>query len=189
MKAFDLDRARVSVLIREVAQHDRAAFEELYDRTSAKLFGILVRMLDDRAEAEDALQDVYFKIWRGASRYADGKASPMSWLIAIARNHGVDRLRRRASAAGQVTGPDDDAAAAAPSDSPNPEQVAMSRSDGMQIAECLALLEARRAAAVRAAYLDGASYQQLADRFNVPLNTMRTWLRRSLLKLRECLSQ
>jgi RNA polymerase sigma-70 factor (ECF subfamily) len=189
MTVLDLDRARVSTLLGDIAARDRAAFEELYDRTSGKLFGVLVRMLGDRAEAEDALQEVYFKVWRSAGRYVAGQASPMSWLIAIARNHAVDRLRRRTSAASQITGSDDDAAAAVASEDPSPEDAVMSRSDAMRIGECLGQLEERRAASVRAVYLDGASYQQLADRFDVPLNTMRTWLRRSLLKLRECLSE
>ena len=187
MSTIELDRARVAALIGEVARRDRAAFGELYDRTSAKLYGVLLRMLRDRAEADDALQEVYIKIWRGAPRFAAGRASPMSWLIAIARNHAVDRLRSRAAAQARATG--EEAAHELPHDGPTPEEMTVRRSEAARIDDCLDRLEERRAQAVRGAYLDGESYKELAARFDVPLNTMRTWLRRSLLKLRECLSE
>ena len=189
MSTIELDRARVAALIGEVARRDRAAFGELYDRTSAKLYGVLLRMLRDRAEADDALQEVYIKIWRGAPRFVDGRASPMSWLIAIARNHAVDRIRSREAAAAATDGVAREARIAPPTGGPTPEDLAIRRSERVRIDDCLDRLAEDRAAAVRGAYLDGRSYADLADTFGVPLNTMRTWLRRSLLKLRECLSE
>ncbi|MGG7565150.1 sigma-70 family RNA polymerase sigma factor [Rhodovulum sp. DZ06] len=183
----DLDRARVAELIGEVARRDRGAFAELYDRTSAKLFGVLLRMLQDRAEAEDALQEVFIKVWRGAPRFAAGKASPMSWLIAIARNHAVDRLRARNAALARDER--EEAAEQVPHRGPTPEDLSVGRSESARIAECLARLDAARAKAVKGAYLDGLSYKELAAAFEVPLNTMRTWLRRSLISLRECMAE
>lgn len=187
MTSIEIRRNEVAALIGQVAERDRDAFCALYDRTSAKLFGVLLRMLGDRAEAEDALQEVYIKVWRGAPRFARGRASPMSWLIAIARNHAVDRLRSRAAALRQADG--DAEAEAVPDDGPTPEDMAVRASETARMDACLDQLEAQRADAVRGAYLNGDSYQELAERFEVPLNTMRTWLRRSLLKLRECLTQ
>jgi len=174
----------ISTLIAQVALGDRQAFDDLYVHTSARLFGVSLRLLKDRHEAEDALQEVYVRIWQRADRYATSDASAMSWLIAIARNHAIDRLRARKPASAPV-----DAAVDVADGRPTPEGDAVAGSERRRIDHCLQRLEEARSAAVRGAYLDGYSYQELADRFEVPLNTMRTWLRRSLLRLRECLEE
>ena len=171
-------------LIGRVALRDRAAFGALYDATSAKLFGICLRVLRDRGEAEDALQDVYVRVWQNSGRYAADGRSPMSWLATIARNRAIDRLRAR-----RELGDGLDAAELVPDRGPTPESVALARSEVGRIGLCLGELPPDRAAAVRGAYLDGATYQELADRHGVPLNTMRTWLRRSLQTVRDCLSR
>lgn len=176
------DREEIEALIARVALGDRAAFRSLYGATSAKLHGLLIRILRDEAEAEDVLQDVYVKIWHNAGRYAANGLSPMTWLITIARNAGIDRLRARPRAAADA--PMDPADPA-----PGPEAAAIAAGEARRIAACLGELEPERAAAVRGAYLDGLSYEALAARHGVPLNTMRTWLRRSLIRLKECLSR
>lgn len=175
--------AEIAELLSRIALRDRTAFKTLYERTSAKLFGVTLRILKDRAEAEEALQEVYVKIWRRADRYRQGSYSPISWLVAIARNHALDIVRARRPASDDI-----DTVFDLASPDPNPEQSAVSTSERGRIDDCLGELETDRADAVRGAYLDGYSYQELADRFEVPLNTMRTWLRRSLLKLKDCLS-
>ena len=162
---------------------DRAAFRDLYGRTSAKLFGVCLRILRDRTEAEEALQEVYVKVWQRADRYVASNYSPISWLVAVARNHCLDMLRAR-----KPLGEDIDRALDVADSGPDPEQAAVAGGERSRIDSCLGQLEADKADAVRGAYLDGYSYEELAERHNVPLNTMRTWLRRSLLKLRECLS-
>ena len=167
-----------------VAQGDRAAFGALYRHSSAKLFGLTLRILKDRGEAEEALQEIYVKVWHGAGRYRANGYSPMTWLITVARNHAIDRLRRRRGADALLDEATDLADAR-----PGPEAQAVARSERGRIEACLDELDARRAEAVRRAYLDGETYADLAARFAVPLNTMRTWLRRSLLKLRECLER
>jgi RNA polymerase sigma-70 factor (ECF subfamily) len=173
----------IAELIARTALRDRRAFRVLYARTSAKLFGVTLRILRDRSEAEEALQEVYVKIWQRAEGYIPGQFSPMSWLIAIARNQAIDRLRTRRPLPIDLA-----AIAEVPDDGRTPEQAAMAAGERARIESCLDRLEADRATAVRAAYLDGFSYEELADRYRVPLNTMRTWLRRSLIKLRECLA-
>ncbi|MFZ1816236.1 MAG: sigma-70 family RNA polymerase sigma factor [Rhizobiaceae bacterium] len=174
----------ITVLIGRVAMRDRDAFRDLYSRTSAKLFGVCLRVLKDRAEAEDALQEIYLKIWHNASRFGPSRYSPISWLVAVARNHAIDRLRAR-----KPQGADFDTAYEVADDRPDPEQAAVNRSGERQIGDCLEELDNARQEAVRGAYLDGLSYQELAERHAVPLNTMRTWLRRSLMKLKECLEK
>lgn len=177
-------RNEIEQLIARTALRDQAAFSALYDATSAKLFGICLRILRDRAEAEDTLQDVYVRIWNKADSYAVTGHSPMTWLITVARNLAIDRYRlRKDKGAGM------DAAAQVADAAPGPEAQVIASSERRQIEKCLDELEPDRAGAVKSAYLEGDTYQQLADRYGVPLNTMRTWLRRSLISLRECLSR
>ena len=176
--------ADIAALLSRIALGERAAFDALYSQTSAKLFGVLLRLLKDRNEAQDALQDVYVKIWQRADRYAVSDASAMSWLIAIARNHAIDRIRARKPISEDIN----DEKLQIPDQGQTPEAAAINQSQRRQIDHCLDQLEDAKANAVRLAYLDGFSYQELADRYEIPLNTMRTWLRRSLLKLKECLS-
>lgn len=180
---MDSAAADIAGLIARTALRDRAAFANLYGRTSAKLFGVCLRILKDRSEAEEALQEVYVKVWQRADRYVQSGFSPISWLVAVARNHCLDILRAR-----KPQGEDIDLALEVADSGPNPEQAAVAGSERSRIDACLGQLETDRADAVRGAYLDGYSYEELAARFSVPLNTMRTWLRRSLIKLRECLS-
>ena len=175
---------QIEKLIAKVGLGDRSSFQELYRHTSAKLFGVCLRVLKDRAEAEDALQEVYVKIWQNASSFAANQYSPMSWLVVIARNHSIDRIRARKPEANDIDEAYDLSDAA-----PDPEASAIAASTRRQIDSCLQELEEDKADAVRSAYLEGYSYQELADRHEVPLNTMRTWLRRSLIKLRECLER
>ncbi|MCB1491526.1 MAG: sigma-70 family RNA polymerase sigma factor [Rhodobiaceae bacterium] len=178
------DDQDISSLISRVALGDRAAFRALYKATSAKLFGVILRILKDRAESEDSLQEVYVKVWRNAGRFSADGASPMAWLIAIARNQAIDRIRARRPEAVDV-----DMASELPDDRPDPERQTIAASERRRIELCLEQLDPARADAVRGAYLEGYSYQDLADRHAIPINTMRTWLRRSLAALRECLSR
>jgi RNA polymerase sigma-70 factor, ECF subfamily len=175
----------VADLLQRVATGDRAAFRDIYATTSAKLFGVALRILGTRAEAEDALQEVYTRVWLHARRFDPARGAGMTWLIAIARNHAIDRLRARPEAA---TG-EQDALDAIADDRPGVLERILAAGDARRIADCFAMLDPDRAAAVQGAYLRGLSYQALADRHGVPLNTLRTWLRRSLLKLKECMER
>lgn len=181
---FSMTIDDISPLIGRVSLRDRAAFSQLYQKTSPKLFAICIRILRDRAEAEEALQEIYIKIWQRADRYATGETSPMAWLSAIARNHAIDMIRARKPVANTI-----DEAYDLADPSPDPEKSALNSAEGRRIETCMEQLDKERADAVRKAYVEGLSYQELAELFNVPLNTMRTWLRRSLLKLRECMDQ
>jgi RNA polymerase sigma-70 factor (ECF subfamily) len=174
----------ISKLIVRTSMKDRAAFDLLYRQTSAKLFGVCLRVLRDRGDAEEALQEVFVKIWTKADRFEVSDLSPISWLVAIARNHAIDRIRARRGPSADI-----DTVLDVADPTPGPEAMAVAGGEAERIHHCLDELEKDRAAAVRGAYLNGESYAELAERFKVPLNTMRTWLRRSLLKLRECLER
>jgi RNA polymerase sigma-70 factor, ECF subfamily len=173
----------IADLILQCAAQDRAAFRTLYRDSSAKLMGVLLRILGERSEAEDALQEVYTRVWTRAGRYDAAKGRGMTWLIAIARNLAIDRLRTRPAAMSE------DGLDTVQDSTPRAETRLIAEGEARRITDCFATLEPDRADAVRGAYLSGLSYTDLAARHAVPLNTMRTWLRRSLLKLKECLEQ
>jgi RNA polymerase sigma-70 factor (ECF subfamily) len=174
----------ISKLILRISLKDRSAFDELYRATSGKLFGVCLRVLNDRAEAEETLQEVFVNVWTKADRFAVSDLSPISWLVAVARNRAIDRIRARKQPAVDI-----DAALDISDPAPSPEELAVAGGERERIFSCLDELEQDRAAAVQSAYLNGDSYAELAERHGVPLNTMRTWLRRSLSKLRECLER
>lgn len=152
-------------------------------------------MLRDSNEVEDALQDVYVRVWQRAVQFDAARGAGMGWLIAIARNVALDRLRARPEARGLTRATaqpgvyGDDPMDRLPADGPDAEGQMLARAEVQRVIACFDELEADRAAAVRGAYLLGLSYQELAERHAVPLNTMRTWLRRSLLRLKECLDR
>ncbi len=182
-------------MLHGVARQDRAAFREVYRHSAPKLAGVLTRMLGDKAEVEDALQEVFIRVWQRAAQFDAARGAPMGWLITIARNAALDRLRARPQARGvsfaapRRDQPDADPLDDVPAPGPGPEAAVLAGSDARRIMDCFDELDADRAAAVRGAYLQGMSYQQLAERYAVPLNTIRTWLRRSLLRLKECLDR
>lgn len=182
----DARRTELEQLISRVALGDRRAFDALYDATSAKLHAVCLSILRDRPEAEETLQEVYIRVWQGAARYAANGLSPMTWLITIARNRAIDRLRSRS--ARPATAPEDAAAGIASPD-PTPESAAILAQERRMLHECLAQLADAQAGAVRAVYLEGVTYADLAQREGMPINTVRSWLRRSLLRLKDCVSQ
>lgn len=177
-------RQDIETYLFRIAQQDRAAHADLYQATSAKLFSVVLRVLSDTTDAEDALHDTYVKIWRFADRYTSSGHSPMTWLITIARNTAIDRLRAR-----RVAEPYDDHAEFLADHGPTPEQAAVAGGERAQLHGCLDELPVDRRRAVTGAYLDGRTYAELAVEAAIPINTMRTWLRRSLIRLRECLEQ
>ena len=174
----------IADLLHQIAAQDRAAFRQLYSLSSAKLMGVLLRILGNRSESEDALQEVYTRVWLKAGRFDAAKGRGMTWLISLSRNLAIDRLRQHVDHVH-----DDDTMDAIPDPSPQVETRLIASGEALRINDCFARLEPDRAAALRGAYLRGESYADLALRHAVPLNTMRTWLRRSLLALKECMGQ
>lgn len=182
----DARRLQLEEMIARTGQGDREAFGALYDATSPKLHAICLSVLKNRPEAEETLQEVYIKIWQNAERYSSNGLSPMTWLITIARNRAIDRLRARS--ARPATTPAETAARIA-SPEPGPEAATIRAQQRRLLDECMSQLADPQAGAVRAVYLEGASYADLAAREGLPINTVRSWLRRSLLRLRDCVNQ
>lgn len=169
----------------QIASGDRGALRQLYEATSAKLFGVCLRILSDRDESEDVLQEVYLTVWRRADRFDAGRASVMTWISTIARNRAIDRLRARGplARAEDIDGLElaDDAASA--------EALVAAGQSQDALARCLGELEPRTASVIRTAFLEGVTYEALAARLDTPLGTVKSWIRRGLLKLRGCLER
>lgn len=172
-------------LLFRIAAQDRAAFAAFYSAASPKLFAVLIRILGTQHEAEDALQEVFTRIWLRAGHFSAEKGSAMSWAIAIARNHAIDILRARKPAQAS----DEDALLHAADPAPRAEQRLEAQGEAGRIFDCMGQLDPAVSAALRGAYLSGKSYSDLALAANVPLNTMRTWLRRGLISLKDCMNQ
>jgi len=179
-------RDALSEALKRAGRGDKAAVESIYGATSAKLFGICLRILNDRQEAEDVLQEVYVSVWRRAGTFDPARASPITWLATLARNRSIDRLRALRRTAGF-----EPVEAAAEIADPSPDALAslQSSDEARRLAGCIGELEERTASAIRAAFFGGLAYSQLAERSSVPLGTMKSWIRRGLMKLKECLER
>ena len=182
---MDARRSQIVALLARVGAGDRGALRDLYDRTSAKLFGVCLRICADKDGAQDVLQEVYIAVWNRAAAYDPERSSPITWLATIARNRAIDWQRARhhvddalpLDAAAKVR---DDAISA-------PDRIDDTR-ESARLHACLDTLETRTSAAIREAYFAGFSYAELAARQAVPLGTMKSWIRRGLERLRKCLS-
>ena len=182
----DLDsarRARLADALVRCGKGDRSAFEAVYKATSAKLFGVCLRIFPDRNEAEEALQDAYLTIWNKAASFEAGRASPISWLVAVTRNRAIDRLRARGKAG--LASLDEAAEIADPA--PLADARLLASSEDRVLHGCIEGLERRDAHFIRCAFIGGATYADLAEREGEPLGTVKSRIRRALLKLRGCM--
>jgi RNA polymerase sigma-70 factor (ECF subfamily) len=176
-------RADLANLLAAIGNGDQAAFERLYVLTRAKLYGIVLRILRRGDLAEEVLQDTYLKVWRNAREFDPQRASPITWMVAIARNRAIDLVRRKSEASIE----DEPAALEILAESPAPLAAREMTEELRRLLGCLGALEDDRRRMVLLAYYNGLSREELAVRFERPVNTIKTWLRRSLIEIRECL--
>ncbi|HEV2078587.1 MAG TPA: sigma-70 family RNA polymerase sigma factor [Allosphingosinicella sp.] len=169
-----------------MGEGDRSAFAQVYQRTSAKLFGICLRILGNRNEAEEALQEAYINVWQKAEGFDAARSSPITWLATLARNKAIDRLRARGSRPSEPLGAD---ALEVPDPSAPADDRLEQAEEGRALARCMSELEDKQAGAIRRAFFGGATYAELATHEGVPLGTMKSWVRRGLLRLKECLQR
>jgi len=178
------DPSGLDQLLIEVAEGSRNAFESLYREASSRLFAICLRMLPDRAEAEDALQEVFTTIWHKAHQFDPQRASAKAWLAMIARNKAIDRLR---ASPGRGHNAPIEAAEDVADTGPSPLQSAERGDESARLEQCLRQLDDRRRSLIRAAFFEGSTYEELAERIASPLGSVKSWIRRGLLQLRGCL--
>jgi len=179
----DTARAELVQALVDTGNDDREAFERLYRLTSAKLFGICLRICEDRPAAEDVLQDVYATVWRRAGAFDPGRASPITWLATIARNRAIDWRRAR----GPIGWAPVDTTETVADSTPDAREAMLADELERQLIRCMDELEAEANSAIRQAFFGGLTYAELADRRGVPLGTMKSWIRRGLLRLKGCL--
>ena len=173
-------------LLVEVARGDRDAFERLYRATSSRLFSICLRLLPDRAEAEDVLQEVFTSIWHKAEQFDPDRASAMAWMAMVARNRAIDRLR---SPSHVVRTTAIELGEELPDGGATPADEAEAHTDRERLQRCLQRLDERRRGLIRTAFFEGATYEELARRSGAPLGSVKSWIRRGLMQLRTCLEQ
>jgi RNA polymerase sigma-70 factor (ECF subfamily) len=178
-----LTPAELVWLIAAVAKGDEAAFERLYAATRAKLYGVVLRILRRADLADEVMQDAYLRIWRSAGEFDPNRATPITWMVAIARNRALDVVRKKGEASIEDEAPATEAASEEPTPLARHEMTDQLR----RLLACLGDLEEERRRLVLLAYYSGWSREQLAEKFETPANTVKTWLRRSLLQIRECL--
>jgi RNA polymerase sigma-70 factor (ECF subfamily) len=178
-----LTPAELVWLMAGVARGDQAAFERLYVATRAKLFGVVLRILRRTDLAEEVIQETYLKIWNNAGSFDAKLATPITWMVAIARNRALDVVRRKS----EVSIEDEPEAMETAGEEPNPLARQEMTDELKRLLGCLGQLDEERRRLVLLAYYGGWSREQLAVKFDRPANTIKTWLRRSLLEIRECL--
>lgn len=178
------DRDALTGLLRRVGTRDEEAFAELYRRTSPRLFGLCLRLMGDRDDAEETLQECFVAVWKRAPSFDPRLSGAFTWLVAVARNKAIDRLRQRPRHPDAIELDWD----ALPDEAVGPADDAASDEDYRRLRACLDELESRQRHCVRDAFFGGFTYGELAERLKVPLGTMKSWIRRALRQLRACMT-
>lgn len=186
MSTAQIDPEHLSRLLADIASGDQRAFGDLYRRCSPHLYALLLRMLKRRDWAEEALQDCFFRVWQKSESYAPDKGAPLTWLMSIARYRALDLLRaRRPEVEMPEEGTEPPMSLADPAQ--NPESRAQ-ESEGLgRLDDCMKRLQEEQKTSVLLAYYEGYTHQELARAMNAPLGTVKSWVRRGLARLRECL--
>ena len=182
--------AELMALIDRVGHRDQTALRLLYDRTAPKLFGLALRVVRQRELAEDVVQEAFMTIWRIAGDYRATLSPPMAWMGLIVRSRALDLLRKRTADRAQLTQEFDQIMEdTMQSDAPDPSATAGASEQALALHQCLSQLEGRQREVVSLAYLRDLSHSEMAEQLQLPLGTVKTWIRRGLEKLRGCMGR
>lgn len=173
-------------LLARIAAGDQPALAEFYDASSAKVFGLVMKILADRTVAEEVTMDVYTQVWRRASSYDAERGTPGSWLMTLAKTRAIDRFRSSYLERGRQVPLDH--AAEVPGDRATPEQYSAGLERQRLVQEAMASLSAEQRQAIALAYYWGLSQSEIADRLQLPLGTVKTRMRLGMIRLREVLA-
>lgn len=174
-------------LLAGIAAGDRAAFRELYTRYSAPLFSLAIRLVGDHGAAEEALQDTFVKIWRGAHAYDPRKSRPFTWAVTILRRTCIDHLRKHRRAPAAVPLPDDESAQHGLFTRENIRRTAETREATDLVNSILSTIAQPQRSALELALYSTLTHSEIAARLSQPVGTIKTWIRRGLLDLRASL--
>jgi RNA polymerase sigma-70 factor (ECF subfamily) len=175
-----------------IALGDRKALAALYKNVSSQLLGVILRIQRDRAQAEDVLQEIFVSIWRNAQGYDAARAQPMTWLTSIARNRAIDSLRRRKAEVTTISAhldDDDDTNLidALPCEDLSPMELMEQAAQARAVTHCIGALSSEQQQCVALAYYQGLSHSEVAQHLKQPLGTVKSWVRRALMALKDCL--
>jgi RNA polymerase sigma-70 factor (ECF subfamily) len=184
LRGADPDEPSIAAWLAGVAAGDRDALAVLYGQTSPRLMAVLLRLLRRRDLAEDLLHDVYLRVWDRAGSYDPNRGSATGWLLAIARNAALDHCRQRRH---QVECADDGIEPVGGASPPDPAMLADASAEARALQACIERLEAEPRQCLTLAYYEGLTYDELARRLDRPVGTVKSWVRRSLGRLRQCL--
>jgi RNA polymerase sigma factor (sigma-70 family) len=178
------ERASLDEALRRCAAGDRSALRMIYDLEAPRMLGVALRLLRRRALAEEALHDAFVQIWQRAGSFDPARGEARTWIYAVLRNRALNILRGET----RTDLVEDFEPLGLTSEGESPEDVTLRLSDTSALKRCLERLEPARRTAILLAYVEGLSHGELAGRLGVPLGTMKSWIRRSLLSLRECMA-
>lgn len=187
------DPAHLHLCLVATAKHDAKAFKELYESSAPKLFSFILRILQNRELAEEVLQESFVNIWNNAASYQSSLASPMTWMTTIVRNRAFDLLRKlnngqHLQVSYETDEFENDLWQTMESPDANPEQALGLSQDAASLARCMTKLEGLHRQAMSLAYFHDLSHSEVADQMQLPIGTVKTWIRRGLEKLRLCLN-
>ena len=178
-----LTSAELAWLLAAVAKGDASALKRLYAATAAKLYGVILRILRRADLADEVLQETFAQIWNAAATFDPALSVPITWMVAIARHRAIDVLREKTKSSVEEEASEVAADSAIPLD-----RRAMSEELNHLLA-CMGRLSEQQRRLILLAYYSGWSREQLAQKLDIPVNTIKTWLRRSLLEIRECMGR
>ena len=182
--------ARLAALLSRVALGDQVAFTALYRETSSHLYGVAVRILREGPAAEEVLQEAFVSVWHHAGSYDAARSQASTWLTTVVRNRCLDQLRRRELDTVTMTTDDDDGKEFdLPSGDPTPVEMLMQGAAAQSVRDCVDKLDAGQKQAVALAFYQGLSHAELAEHMREPLGTVKSWVRRGLERLKNCLDR
>lgn len=182
--------ATLADLLARTALADQRAFAELYRHTSSHLYAVALRILREPAAAEEVLQEAFVSVWHHAGGYSTAKSQPRTWLTSIVRNRCLDRLRRRDLDTVTLTrGNEEETEIDLPADGPSAIELLIAGAEARSVRACVETLEGGQKQAIAMAFFQGLTHAELARDLRQPLGTVKSWVRRGLERLRQCLEQ
>ena len=179
------DELRLQTLLSECARRNQAAFEQLYELVSPRLFSLCQYMLRRTDLAEDMIQETFVQIWRDAGKFDPHRARAMTWMAVIARHRCLDLLRRRRP----EEAVDEDLLSAQADSDPGPLELTLQWSDRYTLGHCLHQLNPRQRVCITMAFYRGFTHQQVSDHLSTPIGSVKSWIRRGLERLKRCLQE
>lgn len=183
----DVDDRELNRLLYRAAHGDEEAFTRLYDHTASRIYPVCMHLLGQREAAEEALQEAFVRIWHQASTYSAHRGGVLTWMISIARYRAIDQLRHRGRR--PETDLDDAPAVALTDHAPGPQEYSAMATDAAALSRCLDTLTAKQREAIQLAFLQGLSHDEVCGRLGRPLGSIKSWIRRGLQSLKQCLQR